>query len=210
MTSSGVIRVMCVDDHRIVREGIGVIINRESDMSVVGTASTGEEAVAVFKRESPDVTLMDLQLPRMTGLEAIRQIRQENPDARIIVLTMYQGDEDIHRALAAGAATYLLKDTLSDDLIRFVREVHSGRRPLRPEVRAALDERASAPTLTPREIQVMELVAEGRRNKEIASSLAISEETVQVHLRNIFAKLKVSERTAALNVAIRRGIVHIR
>jgi len=210
MTSSGVIRVMCVDDHRIVREGIGVIINRESDMSVVGTASTGEEAVAVFKRERPDVTLMDLQLPRMTGLEAIRQIRQENPDARIIVLTMYQGDEDIHRALAAGAATYLLKDTLSDDLIRFVREVHSGRRPLRPEVRAALDERASAPTLTPREIQVMELVAEGRRNKEIASSLAISEETVQVHLRNIFAKLKVSERTAALNVAIRRGIVHIR
>jgi DNA-binding NarL/FixJ family response regulator len=210
MTSSGVIRVMCVDDHRIVREGISVIINRESDMSVVGTASTGEEAVAVFRRERPDVTLMDLQLPRMTGLEAIRQIRQENPDARIIVLTMYQGDEDIHRALAAGAATYLLKDTLSDDLIRFVREVHSGRRPLRPEVRAALDERALAPTLTPREIQVMELVAEGRRNKEIASSLAISEETVQVHLRNIFAKLKVSERTAALNVAIRRGIVHIR
>jgi len=210
MTSGRVIRVMCVDDHRIVREGITVIIDRESDMSVVGTASTGEEAVAVFKRERPDVTLMDLQLPRMTGLEAIRQIRQEDPDARIIVLTMYQGDEDIHRALAAGAATYLLKDTLSDDLMRFVREVHSGRRPLRPEVRAALDERASAPTLTPREIQVMELVAEGRRNKEIASSLAISEETVQVHLRNIFAKLKVSERTAALNVAIRRGIVHIR
>jgi len=210
MTSSGVIRVMCVDDHRIVREGISVIIDREPDMSVVGTASTGEEAVAVFKRKRPDVTLMDLQLPRMTGLEAIREIRQEDPAARIIVLTMYQGDEDIHRALAAGAATYLLKDTLSDDLIRFVREVHSGRRPLRPEVRAALDERASAPTLTPREIQVMELVAEGRRNKEIASSLAISEETVQVHLRNIFAKLKVSERTAALNVAIRRGIVHIR
>jgi DNA-binding NarL/FixJ family response regulator len=210
MTNSGVIRVMCVDDHRIVREGISVIIDREGDMSVVGTASTGEEAVAVFAQKRPDVTLMDLQLPRMTGLEAIRQIRQEDPAARIIVLTMYQGDEDIHRALAAGAATYLLKDTLSDDLIRFVREVHSGRRPLRPEVRAALDERASAPTLTPREIQVMELVAEGRRNKEIASSLAISEETVQVHLRNIFAKLKVSERTAALNVAIRRGIVHIR
>lgn len=210
MTSSGVIRVMCVDDHRIVREGISVIIDREPDMSVVGTASTGEEAVDVFKRKRPDVTLMDLQLPRMTGLEAIREIRQDDPAARIIVLTMYQGDEDIHRALAAGAATYLLKDTLSDDLIRFVREVHSGRRPLRPEVRAALDERASAPTLTPREIQVMELVAEGRRNKEIASSLAISEETVQVHLRNIFAKLKVSERTAALNVAIRRGIVHIR
>ncbi len=210
MTAPPVIRVMCVDDHRIVREGIGVIIDREADMHVVGTAATGEEAVAVFVRERPDVTLMDLQLPRMTGLEAIKQIRQLDRDARIIVLTMYQGDEDIHRALAAGAATYLLKDTLSDDLIRFIREVHSGRRPIRADVRAALDERAAAPTLTAREIQVMELVAEGRRNKEIASSLSISEETVQVHLRNIFSKLKVSERTAALNVAIRRGIVHIR
>ena len=210
MSTAPIIRVMCVDDHRIVREGITVIIDRESDMRVVGTAATGEEAVAVFTRESPDVTLMDLQLPRMTGLEAIKQIRQHDPAARIIVLTMYQGDEDIHRALAAGAATYLLKDTLSDDLIRFIREVHSGRRPIRPDVRAALDERAAAPTLTAREIQVMELVAEGRRNKEIASSLSISEETVQVHLRNIFSKLKVSERTAALNVAIRRGIVHIR
>ena len=204
------IRVMCVDDHRIVRDGLTVIINRERDMQVVASASTGEEAIAAFQRERPDVTLMDLQLPRMTGLETIQQLRRHDPDARIIVLTMYQGDEDIYRALAAGAATYLLKDTLSDDLIRFIREVHAGRRPIREDVRAALDERASAPTLTPREIRVMELVAEGRRNKEIASSLAISEETVQVHLRNIFAKLKVSERTAALNVAIRRGIVHIR
>jgi len=201
---------MCVDDHRIVRDGIALIIDREADMQVVGSAATGEEAVAVFARERPDVTLMDLQLPRMTGPEAIRLIRTEDPHARIIVLTMYQGDEDIHRALAAGATTYLLKDTLSDDLIRIVREVHSGRRPIRPDVMARLGERAAAPTLTPREIQVMELVAEGRRNKEIASALAISEETVQVHLRNIFAKLKVSERTAALNVAIRRGIVHIR
>ena len=204
------IRVMCVDDHRIVRDGLTVIINRERDMQVVASASTGEEAIAAFQRERPDVTLMDLQLPRMTGLETIQQLRRHDPDARIIVLTMYQGDEDIYRALAAGAATYLLKDTLSDDLIRFIREVHAGRRPIREDVRAALDERASAPTLTPREIRVMELVAEGRRNKEIAASLAISEETVQVHLRNIFAKLKVSERTAALNVAIRRGIVHIR
>jgi len=204
------IRVMCVDDHRIVRDGIAVIIDREPDMRVVASASTGEEAVAAFLRDRPDVTLMDLQLPRMTGLDTIQQIRRHEADARIIVLTMYQGDEDIHRALAAGAATYLLKDTLSDDLIRIIREVHAGRRPIRPDVRAALDERAAAPTLTPREVRVMELVAEGRRNKEIATALAISEETVQVHLRNIFAKLKVSERTAALNVAIRRGIVHIR
>jgi len=204
------IRVLCVDDHRIVREGIALIITRQPDMQVVGAAATGEEAVQLFKRHRPDVTLMDLQLTAMSGLEAIQAIRREQADARIIVLTMYQGDEDIHRALAAGATTYLLKDTLSDDLIRFVREVHAGRRPIRPDVKARLDERAAQPTLTPREIQVMELVSEGRRNKEIASLLGISEETVQVHLKNIFAKLKVSERTAAVNVALRRGIVHIK
>ncbi len=204
------IRVLCVDDHRIVREGIGLIIARQPDMEVVGSAATGEEAVALFKRERPDVTLMDLQLATMSGLEAIQAIRREDADARIIVLTMYQGDEDIHRALTAGATTYLLKDTLSDDLIRFVREVHAGRRPIRADVKARLDERATQPTLTPREVQVMELVSEGRRNKEIAVLLGISEETVQVHLKNIFAKLKVGERTAAVNVAIRRGIVHIK
>ena len=204
------IRVLCVDDHRIVREGIGLIIARQPDMEVVGSAATGEEAIALFKRERPDVTLMDLQLATMSGLEAIQAIRREDADARIIVLTMYQGDEDIHRALTAGATTYLLKDTLSDDLIRFVREVHAGRRPIRADVKARLDERATQPTLTPREVQVMELVSEGRRNKEIAVLLGISEETVQVHLKNIFAKLKVGERTAAVNVAIRRGIVHIK
>ena len=204
------IRVLCVDDHRIVREGIGLIIARQPDMEVVGSAATGEEAVSLFKRERPDVTLMDLQLATMSGLEAIQAIRREDADARIIVLTMYQGDEDIHRALTAGATTYLLKDTLSDDLIRFVREVHAGRRPIRADVKARLDERATQPTLTPREVQVMELVSEGRRNKEIAVLLGISEETVQVHLKNIFAKLKVGERTAAVNVAIRRGIVHIK
>ena len=211
MTStSPPIRVLCVDDHRIVREGIGLIIARQPDMEVVGAAATGEEAVALFKRERPDVTLMDLQLSTMSGLEAIQAIRREDADARIIVLTMYQGDEDIHRALTAGATTYLLKDTLSDDLIRFVREVHAGRRPIRADVKARLDERATQPTLTPREVQVMELVSEGRRNKEIAVLLGISEETVQVHLKNIFAKLKVGERTAAVNIAIRRGIVHIK
>jgi two-component system NarL family response regulator len=209
MTSAS-IRVLCVDDHRIVREGIGLIIARQPDMEVVGSAATGEEAVVLFKRERPDVTLMDLQLSTMSGLEAIQAIRREDADARIIVLTMYQGDEDIHRALTAGATTYLLKDTLSDDLIRFVREVHAGRRPIRADVKARLDERATQPTLTPREVQVMELVSEGRRNKEIAVLLGISEETVQVHLKNIFAKLKVGERTAAVNVAIRRGIVHIK
>ena len=204
------IRVLCVDDHLIVREGLSLIIAREPDMEVVGAAATGEEAVHLFARLRPHVTLMDLQLPTMSGLDAIRTIRREHSDARIIVLTVYQGDEDIHRALSAGATTYLLKDTLSTDQVRFVREVHAGRRPISANVKATLDERAAQPTLTPREVQVMELVSEGRRNKEIAALLHISEETVQVHLKNIFAKLKVNERTTAVNVALRRGIVHIK
>jgi DNA-binding NarL/FixJ family response regulator len=204
------IRVLCVDDHRIVREGIALIIARQPDMTVVGSAATGEEAVALFRRHGPDVTLMDLQLGSMSGVEAIRVIRAQDAAARIVVLTMYQGDEDIHRALEAGAATYLLKDTLSDDLIRVVRGVHEGRTPMiGPDVQARLAERAAGPTLTPREIQVVELISRGMRNKEIAASLGISEETAQVHVKNIFAKLKVQDRTAAVNVALRRGIIHI-
>jgi DNA-binding NarL/FixJ family response regulator len=205
------IRVLCVDDHRIVREGIALIINRQADMEVVGSAATGEEAVELFQRYNPDVTLMDLQLASMSGVEAIRVIRRKDPSARIVVLTMYQGDEDIYRALEAGAVTYLLKDTLSDDLIRVVRDVSAGKQPtISPDVQARLSERAAGPTLTPREVQVVELISEGMRNKEIAASLGISEETVQVHVRNILAKLKVQDRTAAINVALRRGIIHIR
>lgn len=202
------IRVLCVDDHRIVREGLTLIIERQRDMKVVGAAATGEEAVALFQRHRPNVTLMDLQLGAMTGVETIRAIRRHDKDARIIVLTMYQGDEDIYRALDAGAATYLLKDMLSDDLIRVVREVNAGERPVSAGVQALLSERAASPTLTPREVQVVELIAQGMRNKEIAVSLGISEETAQVHVRNILAKLKVQDRTAVVQVAIRRGIIH--
>jgi DNA-binding NarL/FixJ family response regulator len=204
------IRILCVDDHQLIREGITLIIEREADMRVVAAARTGEEAVALFKEHRPDVTLMDLQLPTMNGLEAIQAIRKVDPSARIIVLTMYEGNEHIYRALSAGAATYLLKDTLSSDLIRVVRQVHAGEKPLRPEVQAKLAERAAQPTLTPREVEVMTLVGEGRRNKEVAAALHISEETVQVHLRNIFAKLHVSDRAAALTVATKRGIVRPR
>jgi two-component system NarL family response regulator len=203
------IRVLCVDDHRIVREGITLIIGREPDMEVVASAATGEEAVRLFERHQPDVTLMDLQLGAMSGVDAIRAIRLTSPEARVVVLTMYQGDEDIHRALEAGAFTYLLKDTLSDDLIRVVRDVHSGQHPVSPDVQARLAERADRPTLTPREIQVVELISQGMRNREIAVSLGISEKTAQVHVKNILAKLSVTDRTAAVNVALRRGIVHI-
>jgi len=204
------IRVLCVDDHRIVREGIALIIERQPDIKVIGSAATGEEAVDLFRVSRPDITLMDLQLGgAMSGVDAIRAIRRLDSRARIIVLTMYHGDEDIHRALEAGAATYLLKDTLSDDLIRIVRDVHAGRAPIDPEVQARLAERAARPTLTPREVQVVELIAQGMRNKEIAATLGISDDTAQVHVKNILAKLDVKDRSAAINVAIRRGIIHI-
>ena len=203
------IRVLVVDDHRIVREGLALIIDREADIEVVGTAASGEEAVAAFTRDRPDIVLMDLQLPGMSGLEAIRDIRRLDPRARIVVLTMYGGDEDIHRALEVGATTYLLKDSLSDDLIRVVREVHAGGRPMTPDVKARLDDRAAHPALTQREIRVLQVVMEGKRNKEIAASLSISEETVEVHMKNIFTKLGVHDRTAAVYVALRRGIIHV-
>jgi two-component system, NarL family, response regulator len=203
------ISVLCVDDHRIVREGLRMIINGEPDMTVVDAVATGGEAVVGYRRHAPDVTLMDLRLPDMSGVDAIRSIREFDHDARIIVLTMYKGDEDIHQALGAGASTYLLKDTLADDLPRIVREVNAGRPRLPADVQAKLLERAANPTLTSREIEVMKLVAAGRRDKEIAIALAISNQTVRVHVKNIFAKLGVGDRTEAMNVAIRRGIIHI-
>lgn len=205
------IRVLCADDHRIVRDGIELIINREPDMRVVASAASGEEAIALFRLHKPDVTLMDLQLGAMSGVEAVRAIRVHEPLARIVILTMLQGDEDIYRGLEAGAAAYLLKDTLADDLIHVIRDVHAGRQPgVGPDLNAILAERAGRPTVTPREVQVLELIAAGLRNREIAAALGISTGTVQIHVKNILSKLDVQDRTAAANVAQRRGIVHIR
>jgi DNA-binding NarL/FixJ family response regulator len=202
--------VVCVDDHRIVREGIASMLNREPDITVVGAVATGEEALEFYTHDPPDVTLMDLQLRTISGAETIQRIRAAQPDARIIVLTMYEGDEHIYRALKAGAVTYLLKDTLSKELIQVIRDVHAGLRPLTDHVQRSLQRRSEQPTLTARELQVMELITDGRRNKEIAAILNISEDTVPVHLKNIFAKLKVNDRNAAMNVAIKRGIVQIK
>jgi two-component system NarL family response regulator len=204
------IRILCVDDHRIVREGIALVIGREPDMQVIGLAATGEESVELYERHRPDVTLMDLQLGRMSGVEAIRAIRSLDQAARIVVLTMSRGDEDIYRALQAGAVTYLLKDTAFEDLTRVIRDVHAGKQPeVSPEVKAQLAGRAARPALTPRELQVLELVRSGLRNREIGASLGISEETVQSHVKSILGKLDVQDRTAAIDVALRRGILHI-
>jgi two-component system NarL family response regulator len=203
------IRVLCVDDHVVIREGIASILNRERDIEVVGSAASGEDSVTLFGSCRPDVTLMDLQLPKMSGVEAIRAIRRLNSSARIIVLTIYHGDEDIFSALEAGAALYLLKETLSGELVQAIREVHEGRRPLATEVKDSLPTRRRYEKLTRREVQVIRLVAQGMRNKEIAASLGIAEVTVQVHVKNVFAKLRVNDRTGAVNVALRCGIIHI-
>jgi DNA-binding NarL/FixJ family response regulator len=203
------IRVLCVDDHPVVRNGIAQMIGLQSDMGVVAAAATGEEAVPLLLEQQPDITLMDLQLPGMSGLDTIRAIRSTLPDARIIVLTMYDGDEDIFRALDAGAATYLLKDTLSHELVRTIRAVYAGEAPIPAGIAARLATRKGKPALTAREIEITQSIAKGMRNKEIAAALGIAEETVHAHVKNIFSKLHVNDRTAALAIALRRGIIHI-
>src|SRR4051812_18870682 len=192
-----------------MREGIVRIVSLQPDIAVVAEARTGEEAVEQFLTHRPDVTLMDLQLPVMNGLQAIRAIRRAQSDARVVVLTMYQGDEDIYRALQAGAAAYLLKDSVPDDLIRVIRQVHAGGQSISDDVAAKMAARASQPALTDRELQVLTLLATGQRNKEIAATLSISEDTARTHIKSIFSKFNVHDRTAALAEAVRRGIVHI-
>lgn len=205
----GLIRVLCVDDHLLVREGIALVIEREPDMRVVGSVGSGEEALACYADLQPDVTLMDLQMGGMRGIEAIDRLRRLDPAARIVVLTVLQGDEDIFRALRAGAITYLLKDTLSHDLVRVIREVHAGKRPVVANVEARLSARAQSPALSEREVEVVERLSQGMRNKELAAALGITERTAEVHVRNILTKLNVKDRTAAVSVAIRRGIIHL-
>jgi DNA-binding NarL/FixJ family response regulator len=204
------IRVLCVDDHRLMREGVARIVGVHPDMEVVGGASNGEQAVAQFVEQRPDVTLMDLQLPVVNGIEAIRRIRQIDSSARIVVLTMYEGDENIHRAFDAGAMGYVLKDAIPDDLIHVIREVHAGRRVIGPDIQRALAQRATQRTLTVREQQVLELLSRGMRNKEIASALGITADTTGAHVKSIYAKFGVHDRTAALAEAIRRGLIYIK
>jgi two-component system NarL family response regulator len=204
------IRILIVDDHPIVRKGLAATLAPEPDMEVVGSAATGKQAVDLYREQRPDVTIMDLTLtPDMTGIQAIQTIRREFPDTRIIVLSAYQRDEDIYRALHAGAVTYLLKESLGDDLIPIIREVHAGGGPVPSQVGRKLADRIKQPALTTRELDVLQLIADGMRNKEVAASLGIGEETVQGHVKNILSKLHVHDRTEAVTVAIRRGIIHI-
>jgi two-component system NarL family response regulator len=193
----------------VVRQGLTAIIDGEPDMMVVASAADGRDAVDQYVRHQPDVVLMDLQLPQMSGFEAIRQIRKKDAQARIIVLTMYRGDEDVYRAIDAGAAAYLLKDTLADNLVHVIREVHAGRDMLPTPGADTLANRNTTTGLTPREQEVLQLIAKGMRNKEIADHLGIKEVTVHAHMKSIFGRLHVHDRTAALTIAIRRGIVHL-
>ena len=206
-TASPPIRLLCVDDHRLVRKGVARLIDLEPDMKVVAEASNGAEAVTQFKQHAPDVTLMDLELPRMDGIQAIAAIRKERPDARIIVLTMYHGDEDIHRAIQAGAAAYLLKDTVPEVLTKVIRDVHAGRRVFPPQIVAAIERRAGQPALTSRELEVLELLAAGKRTKEIAATLGVTMDTANAHIKNIYSKFALHGRTAVVTEAVRRGFI---
>ncbi|MGD0201427.1 MAG: response regulator transcription factor [Bryobacteraceae bacterium] len=203
------IRVLVVDDHPIVRLGVAAIINAQQDMEVVAQTGTGQEAIELFGRHKPDVTLMDLRLPGMSGVEAIRSIREAHPRARFVVLTTYEGDEDIHQALAAGAQGYLVKGMSHEALVDALRRVHAGTRFLPPPVARSLAARTPNSELSVREREVLSLIAQGRNNKEIAATLGITEGTVKCHVTMILSRLGVSDRTQAVVAAVHRGIVHI-
>jgi len=203
------IRVLCVDDHPIVREGIAAVIATQDDIVAVGEAGDGQTAVAQYRQLKPDVVVMDLRMPGTGGVEATIQIRKEFPTARIIVLTTYEGDEDIHRALEAGAQGYILKDSVRRELLQTIREVYAGRRHISPAMATCLAEHTPRMSLSPRELEVLQLIAKGLRNKEIGAKLDIAEDTVKIHIKNIFVKLEVIDRTEAVVAASQRGFIQI-
>ena len=203
------IRVLAVDDHPLLREGIAALIGSEEDMQLVGEASNGREAVDLFRKYQPDITLMDMQMPEMNGIDAIGAIRGEFPDARIIVLTTHPGDSLVSRALKAGARAYLLKGMLRKELSETIRAVHAGQKRLSSDAAAEIAEHATDSGLTPREIDVLRLVAAGNANKEIGARLSLTEVTIKSHVKNILAKLGASDRTHAVTIALKRGIIDL-
>lgn len=204
---SSVIRVLISDDHPFMREGLAAVIDYKPDMTVVGQACNGREAVELFRQHQPDVTLMDLRMPELSGVEAIAIICAEFADARIVVLTTYDGDEDIYRGLRAGAKGYVLKDAEPDELLTAIRAVHNGQKYIPPAVGAKLAERINNPELSERELEVLRLMARGKSNLEISTALSIAEGTVKFHVKNILSKLGVGDRTQAMIVALKRGII---
>jgi DNA-binding NarL/FixJ family response regulator len=204
-----VIRILTADDHALLRQGIAALADAEPDMEIVAQASTGREAIEQFRRHRPDITLMDLQMPDISGIEAIIAIRGEFPDARIVVLTTYSGDVQVVRALKAGARGYLLKGDVHTDLLETIRAVHAGRKRVPPEVAAELAMHSTEEQLTARELEVLKLIAKGNANKEIAVQLAVAEDTVKSHVGNILEKLGANDRTHAVTIGLKRGIIEL-
>jgi len=209
MTNAAQIRVLSVDDHPLLREGIAAIINSQSDMSLVGSASNGKEGIEAYRTLRPDVTLMDLRLPDLTGIDTTIAIRAEFPDARVIVLTTFERDVEIQRALRAGARGYLLKSMPAEQMIETIRQVHTGKKCVPPEIATGLAEHVGDETLSEREVEVLRHVAAGNRNREIGKMMFIAEETVKVHLKHIMGKLGANDRTQSVAIAARRGIIHL-
>ena len=207
MSSSVRIRILCVDDHPFFREGIATVVANEGDLEIVGTAGTAKSALEQFRKHRPDITLMDLRLPDMSGISAIASIRQEFPEARVIVVTTFEGDYEIQRALAAGAFGYVLKSAPLDELVGVIRKVHAGRRHLPSTVAENLAVYVGGDPLTEREVEVLARIAEGDRNRDIAEHLGIAEDTVKVHVKRIMDKLGAKDRTQAVAIGVRRGVI---
>ena len=205
------IRILVVDDHSAIRRGLAATLDPEPDMEVVGAAANRKDAIQMWLQLRPDITLMDLALKGEDGgVKAIREIRKEAPGAKIIVYSVLTGDEDVYQALQSGAVTFITKDISDEELVQTIRDVHAGGRPIPPDIARKLADRLTTSSLTPREVEVLSLVASGNRNKEIADALSISEETVQGHMKHILAKLGVNDRTRAAVVAAQRGIIRLR
>ena len=209
MTGGSPIRILTVDDHPVVREGIAGLVGTQPDMTVAAEAANGREAIQQFRKHRPDVTLMDIQMPEMNGLDALIAIRTEFPDARVIMLTTYEGDAHILRAMKAGAQGYLLKNTLHSELLRTIRAVHAGKRGLSPEASFQVAQHVSDQALTPAEVVVLRLIAAGNANKQIADQLGITEDTVKGRVKSILSKLDANDRTHAAIIGLRRGIIEL-